>query len=526
MRRLAVAALVLALVAPACGGGDDDGDGDRSARGAPPPAGTLAYFPPDTIGVALVPTDLDGDQLHRLATLVNPSLSLRQALTESARDEGLDFERDVEPLLGGTGVVGGVDDILFALETPDEAALRRTVERIVGLARRGSRDHRRATVYREGVAIDGATILIAGTDEALVAAIDRRRDGGGLDAAAFERELGEDASADALVRLIGTPAAWADDEELRRAAAEPWVGAVRGFGGVLTLERDAITARLRVRTEPEGLREEDLPLEAGEHAPEVPRVEGAFNAANRNQSRTTTFLARVARRLYPDSEFVREVEAAERELAIRFEEEVLAQFNGPSASLATPQGEFGAVSELGDPDRMRELLPRLAPHLPGILRGLWGLGNTGLIALLLVAPDAPLVPGALDALSAAIKVVPLGGGDDEQLLFRIDGLDEPGPDGRSFGGTGQVVFGMIGERFVVGSGERRAREAGELDVSDVDGAQGAGVAWADLSTIEPETLSRLILFQGKPLGELVGELEASTDGLEGRLRVEVPGGLE
>jgi hypothetical protein len=65
-----------------------------------------------------------------------------------------------------------------------------------------------------------------------------------------------------------------------------------------------------------------------------------------------------------------------------------------------------------------------------------------------------------------------------------------------------------------------------MEVSGLDDARGAGVAWADLSTIQPETLSRLILFQLKPLGELVGELDASTEGIEGRLRVEVPGGLE
>jgi hypothetical protein len=42
---------------------------------------------------------------------------------------------------------------------------------------------------------------------------------------------------------------------------------------------------------------------------------------------------------------------------------------------------------------MRELLPQLATAMPGILGALEGLGSTGLASLLLVAPDAPLVPG-------------------------------------------------------------------------------------------------------------------------------------
>jgi hypothetical protein len=173
---------------------------------------------------------------------------------------------------------------------------------------------------------------------------------------------------------------------------------------------------------------------------------------------------------------------------------------------------------------MRALLPRLAPRLPGILRGLRGLGDGGLIALLLFAPDAPLVPGALGALAAAIEVVPLGRGDDDERLFRIDGLAEPGPDGEpGFAGPDEVVFGMIGDRFVVASDERGAREAAGMEVDGIGGAEGAGAAWADLSTFGSGTRELL----GKiELGEAVGELEAATEGVEARLRVEVPGGLE
>jgi hypothetical protein len=176
MRRLAIAAAVLALVAPACGGSDQD----RPAAGEAPPPAALAYFPPGAAGVALVPTDLDGAQLRRFAKLVEPSLRLRDELPSWARDEGLDFARDVEPLLGGTLVAGAVPgDILVALETPDGERLARTAERIIGLARRGSREHRGATVYREGVAVDGPTVLLAGDERTLVQAIDRQRDGGG-----------------------------------------------------------------------------------------------------------------------------------------------------------------------------------------------------------------------------------------------------------------------------------------------------------------------------------------------------------
>jgi hypothetical protein len=523
MRRAVAALLVVSLALLAGCGGDD---GPETGNAEIPDA--LAYFPPDATSLTLLPTDLGSTQAKRLERLVKPSLdgrTLREALAETIEYEGrIDFARDVEPLLGGTAVVGivpGVDDdeaFVAALDTGDDERLRGLVGKLgVG----DGVEHRGATVF-DAVAIDGPTLLVGSEPQALMAAIDRERDDRGASADTIDAALGDEATADALVRSFGTGAALLQLPDVRAAVEDPWIRALRGYGLVVELEQDAIEARARVRTDPDGLRDEDLPLETGSDSPAVGREDGVINAGNRNQSRTTVFLARLARRAFPDSRFVREVEALERDLGIRFEDEVLAQFNGPSASLAAPDGAFAAVSDLADADRMRELLPRLAPRLPAILRGLQGLGNSGLVALLLFAPDAPLVPGALDALSAAIKVVPLGGDDDEELLFRIDGLNESAAGEPAFAGPGQIVFGMIGDRFVVASDERRAREAAEMETEQPDGAEGAAAAWADLSTFDADDIG----LETAPLGELVGSLEASTEGLEGRLRIEVPGGLD
>jgi hypothetical protein len=117
---------------------------------------------------------------------------------------------------------------------------------------------------------------------------------------------------------------------------------------------------------------------------------------------------------------------------------------------------FAARSTLRDPDAMRELLPRLAPALPGILEGLQGLGSTGLTGLLFIAPDAPLTPSAF-ALLAAVQVRQLAGGADEQL-YEVTGLDEdnfrPGPN--------QVVYGLVGDAFVVASSPELAREVAAM----------------------------------------------------------------
>jgi len=120
-------------------------------------------------------------------------------------------------------------------------------------------------------------------------------------------------------------------------------------------------------------------------------------------------------------------------------------------------------------------------------------------------------------------VSPLRGTDDEQL-YTVKGLD---PVTGPLGAVETVVFGMVGDRFVVASDAGSARAIAAAPVETVDGAEGAGVARADLRGIGAE-LTR-DLFDGLEtleLGDLVGELEASTSGLEARLSVEVPGGLE
>jgi hypothetical protein len=201
---------------------------------------------------------------------------------------------------------------------------------------------------------------------------------------------------------------------------------------------------------------------------------------------------------------------------------VLAQFNGPSASIATPDGDFAAVSDVADPDAMRALLPKLAPRLPSILRGLQGLGNTGLVALLLMAPDAPLVPGALPALGGGIEVRPVSREPD---LYEITGLDTERLGEPEFA-VPSVVFGMIGDRFVVATTLGEARRVADMDVSEVDGARGAAVLRTDLGSWARDQLERAFGVKTLPMREVTGDLQASLDGIEGRLRVEIPDGLD
>lgn len=250
-RTIAWLVLVAALVA-GCGGNEQEG--------APEAPAALAYVPPDASVVLVVPTDLEGSQLRRLERLIAPELrtagvkSLREGLDQIAAEGKLDYERDIAPLLGAPLVAalsGSVQDggAILALETPDGERLRRVLEAF-DAERQG--EHRGALLY-DGAAVDGDTLLVS-LDADLRAAIDRRRDGGGMQAAAMgalegapeERLVTGFATAGGLARL---------DPALRKAAELPWLRAARDYGFWVALEEDAVRGGARVRTEPGGLDE-------------------------------------------------------------------------------------------------------------------------------------------------------------------------------------------------------------------------------------------------------------------------------
>jgi hypothetical protein len=293
-----------------------------------------------------------------------------------------------------------------------------------------------------------------------------------------------------------------DREELSRALATDAGAALRGATAGLRLEEDA--ARADARVDFEGLPDEELPL-PGPGTLELP-VGAGIASASADQNFTTVFLARLARELYPDSRFVRRVEALERQEGLRFEDEVLRQFAGPSFTVMRPTGRidgdvaFGARSSVRDPQAMRELLPRIAPALPGILEGLQGLGSTGLTGLLLVAPDAPLTPASFGLL-AAVRVIRLEGGADEDL-YEVTGLDEHG----SRPGPNRVVYGLIGDAFVVASSLELARAVAAMQTEP------APEAGTRLRADADELLARLAPFIGvetRGARELLDRAEAS-----------------
>lgn len=516
----------------------------------------LAYLEPESSLVLTLDLRYEEENWDRLRPLISRVLgqvrdsvepeerlqvpaNAEAALAQLSGYAGLNFEDDVRPLLDGHLLVGLVVEPRAEPTLPDTRAtlvyrtgdgdLRPVLEKLFeGRDLRPLAGHEDVVLAEEGVALVGDDTLVAAESTAfLKAAIDRAESGGGFPAErlrAAERGTRLD---DPLVLATGNldlALNFVAEDNLDRARAEvPHLAAVDRIDMAMDVGEDEIEGQAQVVTTGSALTEDQLPLgPAGEL--ELPRADGMIAGGSRDQSRITTFAAGVVRSMFADSDFAAAVDETERELGIRFEDEVLRQFDCPSVSLFEPArdarlggaGRFLARSCVRDPERMRDLLPKLAPRLPGILRAMRGLGGEGLLGLLLLAPDAPLSPGAL---LAQIGVNPLAGGGAGEQLYEVSGLREAEPGAAVFPGPDSVVFGMIGDDFVVGSDIQAAREAAQL------GTEAAGDDAASALSIAPETLARLAgsrtaedVLRGT-FGEIEISFAAEPSVTEARLRV-------
>jgi hypothetical protein len=472
--------LAASFVLAACGSDERQPAADEPA--APRTAPT--HLDRESAIVASISLDWDGEDWEGLKALYgrvvragalgddfgsDPPETL-EALVEGLYG-GITFADDVEPLLGGEILIGAViepaapdpesfahSEVVIEYTVPDAAALDRVLDKL------GS-ERKPIPGVDDAESLGGGTAVVGG--DTLVIAID---DGGNEDGEALLRERLRDTNgpplpdaADALAAVRVTPAALGVSlrrDELERALAlEPVGTALRGASARLDATDAGLTGSARIDFE--GLSDDELPLGPAAGL-ELPKDEGIASGST-DQSRTTVFLATLARALYPDSRFVREVEAFERAEGIRFEDEVLRAFDGPSVSLMRAESDrmlFAARSTLRDPERMRELLPKLAPVLPDILSGLEALGEVGLGTLLFVAPDAPLTPGAFRLLDT-LEVVPAG-----EDLYEIKGLDPLGDEGL----PETLIYGMVGDVFVVASTRELAKEVATIATEPADPA--------------------------------------------------------
>src|SRR5215217_5353633 len=143
-----------ALVAAGCGGSDSGGSSDVGT--------VLSYVPADTPFALELDTDLNGPQYKALDSILNrfPGADTIKALIKSQLTmgiKGVDFDKDVKPLLGNPAVISATDVGSFlssseeagfgaALQVDDEDALQSLIDKTKP-AKRGEVGG--ATVYQD-----------------------------------------------------------------------------------------------------------------------------------------------------------------------------------------------------------------------------------------------------------------------------------------------------------------------------------------------------------------------------------------
>ena len=467
------------------------------------PSKALAYMPAEPTLLAILDTDVDGDQVQGFEDTVGegtPADDVEDLIERTLEGSPLSYEDDIRPLLGGPLVAamdepsartGDAGDVVAALVVDDEDKARETLEKVPGAES--------ITYINDGV------LVAADRPESLALARGREEAGEGLDPGAVTAAM-SGLPDGALLKVYAD----LDDgvlqlPELAGVTRLPWFASLRTLGATVSFDDSRMLGDALLTTDETSAA--NLPLIPGtSEAPEIVSRDGWISGANLDQSRTTAFLLRTVRALFPDSDFVRDVATVEREREIDFEREFLRQFNGPSQSLLNSDGRFAARSEVRDPQRLAATMEKIAPDLGRLVEDLQGLQSTGLGALLLLAPDAPAATSVLG--SANVRVESLG--DD---LYRMSGLVGPGPD--------EIVFGLVDDVFVVAEDEQAAQEIATEPAEPFDGPPGAAVVRASGVALQEGATDLLgIGSPGRLASEVTGSLAAEEDGLRGRLVAE------
>jgi Protein of unknown function (DUF3352) len=500
MRRLAWIPLLIACALPigiaACG--------DEQATGALDTA--LAYVPENAPFVVAIETDLEGDQYQALDSILRKfpvGGSLEELLSEELgrSSEGVDFEQDVKPLLGNPFVVAGTsvetftgrsgeDDFVAAIQVEDRDKLDALIEKTEA---RKTGEAAGATIYEdEGTvfAVEEDMVVFAGSRAALEAALERADGGDHLDEQTFEDGLA-DLPEDSVLRVYADLQALIDtDPDARDARRIEWVDALRSFGMTASVAQDAVSIEFNVRTDPEGLTEDDLPIAAGEEAPPVLRREGEIGFGLRDPAHIVRFAEAAAQAVDPEGfgEYARAKKTLDARLDIRIDEDLIGQLSGDVSATVSADGRVGVRAELEDPARFERALAKAAPELPSLAES--------------------------------------AGADRARIERRGDLYVLSQPDGET------IVFGVVDDVFVL----RQEQDAAEVrglareQPVEVPGARGAVVISADAEQLANQLLRFYgvggdgpfgpQLFTG-PLGQLTGTVSATTDGLKGKLTLEI-----
>jgi Protein of unknown function (DUF3352) len=496
MFKLPSVLLVMATLAIAgCGGG---GGGDDEASS--PLDEALRYLPADAPFAVAIDTDTDGDQF-KAAGKIADRFGAREDLIDQIEDsidaKPGEIER-FEKALGNEFVVGSTDARAFVTQSGDDdqsfvgaiqASDKGSIDALLkdeGAKQDGESNG--AKLYKDDdgdtFAIDDDVLVVADTKPRLVEALETRDGDDHLTEEDFD-EGTDGVPSDALIRVyVDIESLLRSDPDTKQALKSKWVHALRTGGIALSVEEDQVSIDFDIATDPDGLTDEDLPIGAGSDAPEVLQRDGEINLALRDPRQILQFIGATAKQVAGSDEISGGLDQVETAFDVDIEKDLLGQMEDGIAVSVDLGGKFAARGELKDPKAFERTLAKVAKVLPKFAEGATG---------------------------AKVGFVEPKAGEDFYALAT--------PSGE------QIVFGVVDGVFVLSNDPKVAGTLASEGTQAIPGAKGSIVLGTDA-----EQLAREILGQAdgigivdrvkgaigtRPLDQLTGSIESSTDGLSG-----------
>ncbi len=474
------AAVTLALAA--CG---------SSSPASTPLNSALSYMPKDSPFVMSVVTSPNAAAVKGGQAMLGriPYASFGQAaLISRLQQIGINYDSDIRPLFGNPLVFGlegsaggGSQKAIAAWVTRSAGTLDSLVKKL-HLPQAGT--HGGAKLYQVSnlvLAIDGAT-LIAGDSAALVdAAIDRHANGSGMTSTAFDHDLGS-LPRNGLIEVAGDIAtALSASSSSAKALSIPWVSALKSYGVALTASSAGLSFQYTLDTSGKSLTSTELPLAPGSSPPGL--VGGLPIQVGLRQPGESIAFALNAERESSPAQYAKDMaqmNAVERRTGVNFQRDVLGQI-GNSAAIDGSRREFLVRVDVNDPAAAARTLRKL---------------GSSALDLFSQHPGVHVSPGP-----AGFETVHSPGGSN-------------------------VLFGLVGSEFVLGTGTpAQLRAFAAAPAAAAPGAQGAAafrIALAPLVRLNLGGSTGTVVKQVLgSLGDITGWLSSSTSALSGNATLAV-----
>jgi hypothetical protein len=471
-----LAAVAVAITLAACG----------SSHSASSPMSTeLSYFPsasPFLIRVVTAPRSPAIKNLQKLLSHVRLASLGEAALISRLQQLGISYDNDIRPLFGNPIMAGFAtaspaqarSHFLLAWVTKDEATLKRLIGK---LKLQKSETFDGADLYNLSsveLAVDGATLLAAGSAAEVKSALDRHATNRGTNVAEFNRATAGLPS-DALFDAFGSLSAVLATQNAASARRIPWVAAVRGYGVAMRATSTGLELHYRIDTSGSQLSSSELPLALGSSPPSL-AGSMPIQVGLRQPARTIAFALQAEQAASPAkySADLTKMNAVRRKTGVDFQRDVLGQV-GSNAEIESDGHVLMARVDVVNPSAARTTLRKLGTSALDVLGSHRGAKLT-------------LGPGSFETVHRAHAK--------------------------------NVVFGLVGREFVAGTASAAQLKgfatAPSTPATSAQGAAAFRVALGPLIQLALHQTSSDVAKQVLgALGDLTGWLAAAPDQLTG-----------